>query len=340
MRILHLLIVLGLGFAAQAAFAQPQLRTIAAEAGAPWTHKVTKMILPATAAGLTRGEIEDLTADERDLIAQYRDPGGDLVASVYIYQPGVADVAIWFDRAVWAIQATPRYGLNGGAVPSPSPFARPGAGAPSGLRLSLDLPGPELKSTAVAIAPLGEFLVKIRLSSHSLDGAALDAKMGAVMEALGWPAESGTPHTAAAMAPCTTPLKTKQAKIVHDDMGQVLMNSVAFISMEREGPPPVYCREPGLAPDLAVYRADGDGNSYVVALNDAGLALSLGPALSLDALLGGGGPGKKYSMVRLNHGATEVFPSFNRLPPPAQAVSVAQGGSPTIMTTTGNGTPD
>jgi hypothetical protein len=339
MRVLNLLIVIGLGLIAGAASAQPELRTVTAEAGASWTHRLTKVTLPPMAAGLVRGEIRDLTAEELDVVADYRDPAGDLLATIYIYKPGVNDVAIWFDQAAQAIRATPLYGLNGAAVPAPAPFARPGAGAAGGLRLSLDLPGPDLKSTALAMAPIGDFLVKIRLTSHGLDRASLDAKLDTVMSALGWPGEAGPAHAAAAMASCAVPLKTKQAKIVHDDLGQVLMNSVAFISMEREGPPPVYCREPGLPPELGVYRADGDGNSYVVALNDAGLALMVGPALSLDALMGGGGGGKKYSMTRVNHGSTEVLPSFNRLPAPQQAVSIAQGSRPTIMTTAPSETP-
>jgi hypothetical protein len=286
------------------------------------------MVLPATAAGLTRGEISDSTAAELDVSAQYHDQARDMLLLVYIYKPGIQDVAIWFDKAASAMRTSPGHGLETATLPAPIPFARPGAGTRAGLRLVMDVPGPGFKSTALAIAPVGDWLVKVHMGSRSLDRAALEAKLDAILASLGWPAEASAPHAAAAILPCPRPLKTKQAKIARDDLGDVLVNAVSF-SIEREGPPPVYCREPGLPPELGVYRPNGDDNSYVVALNDAGLALSVAPSLS--ALLGG--DGKKYSVTRLNHGSAEVLPSFNRLPPPLQAVSVAQSSSAMVSTT-------
>jgi hypothetical protein len=327
MRLLHLTIALGLTFGAMAgrpAFAQPQPRIIPAESGTPWVHTPTKLVLPAAAAGLTRGEIGDTTASELDVSAQYQDQASDLLVLVYVYRPGIPDVGIWFEQAASAMGTSPGHGMEGAILPAPTPFARPGAGTPSGLRLSMDVPGPGFKSTALAVAPLGNWLVKVHMSSRSLDGAALGRKMDAVLAALGWPAEAGAPRAAAPMLPCPAPLKTRQAKIARDDMADVLMNAVSS-SIEREGPPPVYCREPGVSGGLAVYRPDGDDNSYIVALDDAGLALSVAPSLS--ALLGGS-HGKKYSLTRLQHGGADVLPSFTRLPPPEQAVSVAQGSSP------------
>ncbi len=334
MRGLHLLTLMGLVLAAPAAFAQPQPRTLAAEAGSPWTHKLTRIVLPATAAGLVRGEVSDLTAEELDVVADYRDPDGDLITTVYVYRTGLPEVAIWFDRAVWAIQAQPQYRLNGAPLPAPRPFARPGSGAVGGLRVAADLPGPDLRSTALAIAPAGDWLVKVRMTSRKLDRAALDSKLDSLLSALGWPAEAKAPHAAAVILPCPVPLKVKQARIVRDEMSQMIMNSVVGISMEREGPPPVYCREPGLPPEFGVYRANADDKSYVIALGDSGIALSVGAAFSLDSLMGGGGSGKSFSMTRLDRNGTSVMPSFNRLPPPQQALSVALSSSPTISTTT------
>jgi hypothetical protein len=103
--------------------------------------------------------------------------------------------------------------------------------------------------------------------------------------------------------------------------------------MEREGPPPVYCREPGLPAELGVYRANAYDKAYVIALGDSGIALSVGSAFSLDALMGGG-RSKSFSMTRLDRNGTSVMPSFNRLPPPQQALSVALSSSPMISTTT------
>jgi hypothetical protein len=333
MRALRPLLIMGLALVAQAASAQQQPRLVTASASAPWKHGLTNLVLPAEAAGLVRGEIRDSTAGELDVFTPYVDPARETLAMVYVYRTGVPDVAIWFDRAAWGMRSAPGHGLNDAAVPPPSPFARPGASAPSGLRLAMDVPGPGFKSTALAIAPLGSWLVKVQMSSMRLSGAELDAKLDAVLAALGWPAEIGTPRAAAAILPCTGPLSTKQARVVRDDMTQMLMNSVAGAALEGDGPPPVYCREPGLPPELGVYRADASANAYVVAMNDSGIALSVGPALSLDALMGVG-RSKRYSMVMLQRNGTSVLPSFNRLPPPAQAISVARGSTPTLSTTT------
>lgn len=332
MRLLHLLVALGVGLTAQVAAAQRELRPIQAAAGSSWTHAQSKLVLPASAAGLSRGKIGDAGEEQLDVVADYSDHANGLVATVFVYRTGLPDAAIWFDRAVWAIQVTPAYGLNGAAVPAPTPFAPSGSGTATGLRTSIDLPGPSPRSTAVAIAPLGHWMVKVRLSSKTLDAAALGSKMSEVLSALGWPAEAGSGRAAAAILDCSRPLKTKKAKIVPQDMGQMLINAVSDAAIEREGPPPVYCREPGIPVSLGVFRADGDDKSYVFTLDDAGNAVSVSPALDFGSLLGGSG-GKSWSMVRLDRNGTSVLPSFNRLPPPEQAVSVALGSTPVISTT-------
>jgi hypothetical protein len=332
MLLLRLLIALGLAAAAQAAVAQRELRTIDAPAGSDWTHAQSRLVLPASAAGLPRGKIGDATTEQLDVVADYSDQSTGMTATVYVYRTGLPDAAIWFDRAVWAIQATPVYGLNGAALPAPSTFSASGSGRAIGLRQSMALTAPNLRSTALAVAPIGKWMVKVRLSSSSLDAAALDSKLSEVLSALGWPAEAGTGPAIAPVLDCARPLKTKKAKIVPQDMGQMLMAAVSDGAMERDGPAPVYCREPGLPASFGVYRADGSESSYVFTLDDAGNAMSVFPALDLGSLLGGSG-GKSWSMVRLDRNGTSVFPSFNRLPPPEQAASVALGSSPTLSTT-------
>jgi hypothetical protein len=332
MRLLYLLIALGLAAIGQAAVAQRELRTIEAPAGSGWTHAQSKLVLPASVAGLPRGKIGDATQEELDVVADYSDHSNGMIATVYVYRTGLPDAAIWFDRAVWAIQVTPVYALNGAALPAPSTFSASGSGKAIGLRQSIALTAPDLRSTAVAVAPIGKWMVKVRLSSKNLDAAALDSKLSEVLAALGWPAEAGTGREIAAVVDCAKPLKTKKAKIVPQDMGQMLMAAVSDVAMERDGRQPVYCREPGLPASFGVYRADGSENSYVLTLDDAGNAMSVSPALDLGSLLGGSG-GKSWSMVRLDRNGTSVFPSFNRLPPPEQAVSVALGSTPTLSTT-------
>jgi hypothetical protein len=99
---------------------------------------------------------------------------------------------------------------------------------------------------------------------------------------------------------------------------------------QHQGTPPVYCREPGATVEWGVYRPGGSTESYLIALGDSGLALTVGHAIDLSALMGGHGPGGRISMTMQGRDDTSVYPSFDRLPPPEQALAVARGTGATI----------
>lgn len=325
--------------AAASVMAQSQPRTLEVPATASWQHAATGMILPPRAAGLSRGSIVDQTADEQDVSVGYGGEEG-LTTSLYLFQTPLPDPALWTDRALVAIQLRPDLGLDAGTGPAAAPFRRPGAAAASGLRATLPLARSGLTSTAVAVAPLAGWLIKIRMTSARLDAAALDARLNAFIEALRWPAEGEPAPAATAVLPCRDSLTFKKARIVRDDMTQVLMNAVSGVAAAAKdgAQPTVYCREPGPLRAWGVYRPDAARDAYVIALGDAGQALSLAPTLDLDSLLSGRAGSKRISMTRLQHDRTEVLPSFNRLPPPEQALAVAESGrSSGISVTTSPG---
>jgi hypothetical protein len=316
-------ILLGASGAAWPAWAQPQPRAIEVPATHSWQHARTEMILPTRSAGLTRREISDLGSEEMDVVVHYVGAEG-VLASVFLFRTAVPEPALWFDRAAAAISFDPSYGLRGAPLPAPAPFARPGAAATSGLRVSVDLPTGQFRSTGLAVAPLGDHLLKIKISATSLDRAALDALLTRFIEGLRWPAPRPGERAAAPIEPCARPLTLRNARIVRSGMAEVLMDAVlGSAATEGERQLPVYCREPGATRDYGVYRADGSRNSYLIALSDAGIALALGEAGDLGELLSGGRGGRRVSMTLLERASTAVLPSFNRLPPPAQAMSVA-----------------
>ena len=317
-----------------------QQRTLEVPAQSAWQHALTSMILPPQAGGLTRSQVADLGAEELDILAQYAGPDGT-VATVYLFRTGVPDVALWFDRAAFAISVSPQYGLAGAALPAPTPFMRPGATIASGLRVALDLNAASLRSTALAVAPLGSHLLKIRLSSGGLDRAAIDARMTRFIEDLRWPAAAAAESAAAPVLPCAAPLRLRRARLVRMDIGDSLLAALSGMPREPkdDGPRPVFCREPGATAQYGVYRPGGSRQAYLVALGDAGIALSLGQAISLTQLTGGGGGPRRISMTLLDRSSTGVLPSFDRLPPLAQAVSVAfsgRGPGISVSTTPGN----
>ena len=226
-------------------------------------------------------------------------------------------------------------------MPTAVPFRRPGASAASGLRATLPIAAPGLTSTAVAVVPLQGWLLKVRMTSGRLDRAALDARLTAFIEALRWPGESTPARAAAPVAPCPDSLAFRKAKVVRDDTADVLLNAITgSIELDEveagKAEPVVYCREAGPLRAYGVYRPNGRRDSYVIAIGDAGRALRLAPALTLDLFASGGSSGRRVAMTLLEHDRTSVLPSFNRLPSPDQAMAVAFSGQPreTISVTT------
>ena len=314
---------------------QSAARTLDVPASAAWRHARTELILPPLVDGLTRTAISDLGSEERDVVAQYENRDEGLIVTVYLYQTGVPDVPLWFDRALTALVARPEYGLAGAPAPTPSSFARPGAANASGLLAAADL---ATGSTAVAIAPLGSFQLKIRFTAGRLDRAALAERLARFVAGLRWPAETAHPAPAAVpVEPCPAPLQLRNARLLRPDMtDSILMGALigaAANNDDNDRPAPVYCREPGATVAYGVYRANAATDAYLIALNDAGIAYSVGETLDFGALTGQGSRGRRYSVTLLARNATGVVASFNRLPPPAQAMSVAERSGPQIITT-------
>ena len=153
------LILASLLAAAQAA-AQQAPRTLTVAPTAAWGHAETGMILPPRVGGLVRTAIEDSTPDEMDVAVTYADRDEQIIAIVYLYRTGAGDLPLWFDRAV----ATIMLPQTGAAAPTIAGFTRPGASVASGLRAAMTDNVSGMRSTAVAIAPLGSsFLIKIRM---------------------------------------------------------------------------------------------------------------------------------------------------------------------------------
>jgi hypothetical protein len=317
---------------------QAQPRTLAVPATASWQHADSSMILPPRSAGLVRGEIGDSTDAEMDVSASYASDEDGLVATVYLFRTMIPNVSLWFDRALTVIMQRPDLHLESNTAPAVAAFARPGATTASGLRAALDVNTPEVRSTAVAIAPLGtSWLLKVRLSSARLDRAALDTRLTAFIEGLRWPAESAAAPAAAPIMACPSPLHLRTARVVRPDMDATIMDAFGgALVAEHRGAPPLYCREPGATIERGVYRPDGSSESYLIALADAGIALTVGHAIDLSAIMGGHGPGGRISMTMFGRDGTSVYPSFNRLPPPEQAMAVASRTGPTISVTGGD----
>lgn len=332
MRFVGAILTALLALAAPAAAQQPEPRTLEVPDTASWQHAETGTILPPRVAGLTRAHIGDNSDTELDVIATYSNRDEGIIALVYIYRTMTPDVALWFDRALAAIVLP-----TGQELPAIHGFTRPGASAASGLRTALEDNVPGMRSTAIAIAPHGSWLVKVRLGSRTLEPAALAQRLDAFVAGLTWPAETGTARVAVPVELCPRPLRLRDARIVTSSVGDVLMDAVAgSVEAEaRDGAPPAYCREPGATVERGVYRPDRANDRYLIALQDAGIAIAVGEALNLSALLGEGGARRRYSVTLLDRDSSSVFPSFNRLPRVEQVLALVRGASPQSTTVGG-----
>lgn len=319
---------------AQGATAQPPgPRSIAVPATADWQHAGSQMILPPRVGGLVRLRIGDNSQDGQDVNATYVDREEGMIALVYLYRTGAGDLPLWFDRAV----ATIMLPQAGAAPPAIAGFTRPGASVASGLRAAMSDSVAGMRSTAVAIAPLGSsWLVKVRLGSARLDPAALSERLSAFAAALRWPPETGSGSVAVPIEPCPTPLRLRTARVLRPDATDMLMDSViGTVEPEGEaGPPSVYCREPGATVEWGVYRPGRATDSYLIAVNDAGIAVAVSDASALSALLGQSGR-RRFSVTLFVGNGSSVYSSFDRLPPPDQVLALVRGGQPLATTTDG-----
>lgn len=311
---------------------QAEPRTLAVPATETWRHAATGMSLPAQVSGLTRSSIRDNTNAELDVYATYANRDEGVFALVYLYRTMTPSVPLWFDRAL----ATIMLPQQGAAPPVVAPFTRPGASAATGLRTVTTDPNPRLTSTTLAIAPLGpNWLVKIRLGTNRLDPAALDQRLSAFIAALPWPAEARTAYAAIPILPCATPLRLRPAQVVAHRTEDSLIDSVAgSMSLDQEASPPTYCREPGATIERGVYRPDGATDAYVIALNDAGIAVDVGQMTDVSDLLGEGRGRPRFGVTVLDRASFSAYPSFNRLPPPDQVLETVRGGPGPFTTTT------
>lgn len=292
-----------------------------------WQHAQTGMVVMPEIAGFRRTALTDATATEHDVAAQFGEDADGTFATVYLFKPAGGDAAVWFDRA----QATLDAGKSGkGAAPAtidPVVFALPGGSAATAVRQVYAIPGGQFRSTAVALIPIGEWLVKVRMTSRTLTADRLDAKLTALIAGLRWPAAAKAGVAFAPVRPCAAPLDYGKAKVVKGDgagmfLSLLLPGIVAKQTAAERGPPPVWCRERERTTDYGVYRANASTTGYTLALRDAGRVAQVAPPILSDA---------KSVNVTLQDvdGTVDAYPSFSALPRPAQVWKLLESSQPT-----------
>lgn len=299
-----------------------------------WKHAETGLILMPQLAGMSRTALTDATQTEHDVAAQYDTPDKSAFATIYLFHPAIADVSLWFDRSQTALEKRDLFKNASPATADPVAFAVGGASATSSLRQVYATPAGQYRSTALMVAPVGDWIVSIRMSAKALTAEQLDARLEQVMAAIRWPKVVGTQAPAAVpLKVCATALTFGKAKLAKPDGADLLMSLMgsslaAKKKAEATSEPTVHatwCRDGEARTEYGMYRPDSAPVSYVLALYDAGRVVSVYPSVM--------GQINKTGIYSVSledvEGTVEAFQSFTALPSPKQVWSLIESGQRT-----------
>ncbi|WP_267381178.1 MULTISPECIES: hypothetical protein [unclassified Sphingomonas] len=296
-----------------------------------WQHADTGLILPATLDGMARDKLADNGTAERDVYADFRSADKATNVTIFLFHPAIDDVAMWFDRAQSVILSRDVYGGVTASGIAPMPFAPPRATTASGLRQAYTPTARAIRGTALAVMPLGEWLVAVRASSTTLDAAATDAAMSRAITAMRWPQGVAEAAAAVPIGSCADALHFGPAKPAATDAGDALMPLLLGAALKNDkaravGRPVHWCRDAASGARYGIYRGDGAG--YEIAFGDAGRVMAVTP--TLDTQLG---KGNRYSVSFTDvDDSVRAFPAFDGLPSPEQAIALLAGRSSGVAT--------
>ncbi len=309
--------------------------------GRNFEHERTGIEFPRQIAGLPRVGMTDHGTQQFDVVAHYQDRNADTVLTIYLYRAGLNDASIAFD--VLLPTMTGRDGMlvsNLDSLPVAT-FTPPHANVASGLRVSYAPEGDtRITSNSAMIFPHGNWLMKVRFTSSILDSAAADALLDRVLAELDLPDPRMPSRAANRIGECATPASFTDAVISEDgserEVGpsvlSVMLMSMTFPMDELpesmlEVPAPItWCRQSNGLRDLALYRPNAREDAYVIALNDAGVGISVGhwsPGLyeiSQEIVL-------RTPVVEVNSDGVTVRGLFNGTPTPQQVEQSMQRGA-------------
>ncbi|MBM6578475.1 hypothetical protein KCP91_18990 [Microvirga sp. SRT01] len=298
-----------------------------------WMHAETGIVLRPQLAGLMRTALQDATQSERDVTAQFGAPDKSVVATIYVFRPAIADVGMWFDRSRTALEGRSTFKNTSPATADPVAFAAGGSSSLLSLRQVYASPDGPFRSTALAVVPVGQWIVGIRMSAATLSAGELDGRLLQVISAIKWPNTSDIPSLAATpINACATPIAFHKAKQIKPSGSEMLMSLIGGSMVakqqaeQKDSPAPIstWCRNGTATTEYGIYQSDGRLKGYVLALYDAGRVVSVYPSI-----MGQIDDTGTYSVTLEDvDGTVSTFPSFSALPDPKQVWELINKVSP------------
>ncbi|WP_294238049.1 hypothetical protein [uncultured Sphingomonas sp.] len=316
-------------------------RNLEVPANKGWMHAQTRLVVHSSVAGLSRIAITDATTSEHDIAVTLENPDKSVFATLFLFHPSVPSVPLWFDRSRTAIEERRIFEKGAPASADPIAFAPLDAGPAGALRQSYSLLSSPYRSTSLAVIPMGEWMLVVRLTAKTLTADALDGKMNEVIAALK-PIVATTaayPGPAVPIRPCAVQTdfahlpKAKMEKPGGADVvGNLLMSAVmANYKPDPEThvvkPATALCRDGAAQTAYGVYRWDEPASDgYTIALYDAGRTVSVYPGIMSQIEKR---KTMSYSVV-LHHvdDSADSYPSFDGLPRPEQVFDLIAKGTP------------
>lgn len=292
-------------------------------AGKPVLHPHSGVTLPARLSGLERTGAREYAAPQLDVLFTYKDQDGEEELSVYIYRVTTGSPSVWFEQAVRPISDRPAF-RRMTDVDLPLGFALPGQRLATGMRAAWAVSDSQVKSTVLALVPIGDWLVKFRHSSTTLDAATLTRRLDAMIARIGWPAAVVNAPAPERIAACTTPLKLDGAsKPVSQarapaPLGELLLG----VPAEADRKIPDWCMDRTVGSPLPIYRPAGTDDRYLAGLSDSGHAAWVRPAASGSA---GNDRKSRWAVSIVLAGTTINYDDRDRLPPPAELDAILEG---------------
>lgn len=307
--------------------------------GEPFRHANSGITLPMQLLDLPRTGGREYVQPQLDVLFTYKDAEGREELSVYVYRVIAAPPAVWFEEAIRPIGERPAF-KRITEVELPVAFVPPGQTVTSGLRAAWTVSDSSVRSTALAIVPVGEWLVKFRYSSRVHEATSLVRRLDEMIAGVGWPATIVPAPAAARIVDCATPLKLSgESKPSNDDADHVLFDTstaagmeIARIQHKPHGSPVVeWCRDGSAGAAGPVYRPLGSDNTYLIPLTDSGQAVWARPAFWEPS----DKPGPRWAVTHVLAGEMIGYDNRDRLPPPAQIDRIIQGAPLTHIATWG-----
>ncbi len=319
------------------ALAQPT--DISSEPDQVWVHEHTGTGFPAKLGRFDRSTIRDLTKNQLDIVVSYKDPNKQGGLTLYIYRPAINSVPLWFETAKQSLM-NGSFGEFVTEKVTDTVFTPAGQSSTAGMLVSYSLSGSGYKSTAIAMAPINGWLLKVRYSSAEYDAQSLANEILKILSTVETGDDLEQAPKVLAVKPCAKKLKLKsKAKSFRPSLVDALIGGVITSAAEEDKSDRdqtvkavTYCRDPGEYEKWTVFRADESKNSYVLPLADSGRALSVYQNTVSGEISGDNR--KRYTPVHMKLGQHDIYADVNVLPVPETLIAVINQGNLISSSTT------